>query len=245
MRAVSSNVSSTLFALEDDDIILGWFKQLKAICEEIELPMSVMQLNRAETQLRTKENSSQDLLLLINSLTNVIDDELSVRLCMIIPSQKANYYEKLNLFGNAVSDNFPSAGFDIEESGKCLATSRNTACVMHLQRVVERGLKGFGNYLGIMVSIKSAQPSWQNVLDLTAKEIKDRTIAKTWISSDEQMYSEGIQSFLVAVKNAWRNPSMHADQKYTEEIAEDIFNAVKGFMRHLAEHLDESGNYAP
>ncbi|MDQ3714089.1 MAG: hypothetical protein M3388_17990 [Acidobacteriota bacterium] len=190
--------------------------------------------------------SATDFNPLLGNLIQIITDDLSRAFLMSIPQRKAvDYYEKSNLFGDVVFNNFPLATFDIEESGKCFATARFTACVMHLQRVVEIGLKGFGNYLGVMVAIKTAQPSWHTVLGVTAKEIKNRTDAKTWASTDEQMYAEGIQAFLVAVKIAWRNSSMHAGIKYTEEETEDIFNAVKGFMRHLAQHLDESGNFTP
>jgi len=38
---------------------------------------------------------------------------------------------------------------------------------------------------------------------------------------------------------------MHVDKKYTEEEAEDIFSSVKGLMRHLAKHLDETGTFTP
>jgi hypothetical protein len=38
---------------------------------------------------------------------------------------------------------------------------------------------------------------------------------------------------------------MHADKVYDSERAEDIYNSVRGFMRHLAEHLDEAGNFTP
>jgi hypothetical protein len=47
------------------------------------------------------------------------------------------------------------------------------------------------------------------------------------------------------VKNAWRNPSANAVAMYDAERAEDIFNMTKSFMRHLAGHLDEAGNFTP
>ena len=218
---------------------------MKDICEEIGLDFSAKHVEKVKKQLLSDRTSLKDFMQLLNELESRISDELSNLSVMLITRKKADYYEQASLFGNGVFNRFPMANFDIEEAGKCFATVRHTACVMHLQRVLEIGLKGFGNYLNAMASIKSAQPSWQNVLEVTAKEIKNRTSTKTWTSSSEQMYAEGIQAFLVAVKTAWRNPSMHADAKYTEEVAEDIFNSVKGFMRHLAKHLDEKGDFTP
>src|SRR5690606_10712294 len=36
-----------------------------------------------------------------------------------------------------VVQKFSNAEYDLEESGKCLATARNTACVFHLMRALE------------------------------------------------------------------------------------------------------------
>jgi hypothetical protein len=65
-----------------------------------------------------------------------------------------------------------------------------------------------------------------------------------WLSHQKSFF-ENIHADLSSVKNAWRNPSMHADKVYDPERAEDIYNAVRGLMRHLAEHLDESGTFMP
>lgn len=42
----------------------------------------------------------------------------------------------VNLFGENVSKNFPSANKDIKEAGNCLALNLNSAAVFHLMRVV-------------------------------------------------------------------------------------------------------------
>ncbi|MGB9121887.1 MAG: hypothetical protein WCE73_14790, partial [Candidatus Angelobacter sp.] len=55
---------------------------------------------------------------------------------------------------------------------------------------------------------------------------------------DEQFFSESA-SQIGHVKNAWRNPTMHIDRRYNEEVSLDIFNAVKALMRHLATRLKE------
>jgi hypothetical protein len=64
-------------------------------------------------------------------------------------------------------------------------------------------------------------------------------------TGQQKAFFENIHADLSSVKNAWRNPSMHADKVYDSERAEDIYNSVRGFMRHLAEHLDEAGNFTP
>jgi hypothetical protein len=74
-------------------------------------------------------------------LKTVIDLELESILCLRIAPEKVKFYQETKGFGENVANRFPSAAFDIEEAGKCYACNRNTACVMHLARAVEVGLK--------------------------------------------------------------------------------------------------------
>lgn len=57
-----------------------------------------------------------------------------------------------------------------------------------------------------------------------------------------ERYLSAIYASLDAVKNPWRNDTMHPAAKYTDDEAEHIFVAVKGFMMKLASRCDESGD---
>jgi len=241
-----SNPNETLKPLVDDPLLVE-FENLRTICQELGLDLSIKSIDRIIGKFSNQEVPAPDVEMLLGNLIERIEDELSSVYVMTLSKKKAeDYYEKTNLFGDVVSSNFSSANFDIEEAGKCFATARYTACVMHLQRVMEIALKAYGVLLGI--ASLSSQPAWGEVLRLTGSGIKERNDKqnpKVWISTEEQRFCEGLQPLLFSVKNSWRNPSMHADKKYTEEEAEDIFNAVKGFMRHIAKHLDELANFTP
>lgn len=50
-----------------------------------------------------------------------------------------------------------------------------------------------------------------------------------------------VHAYLSSVKDAWRNSTMHVENKYTEEEAEAIFNSVKGFIVFIASMFDEDG----
>lgn len=239
------SAKSGLPQFQKTSVVLQNLDELKSICEEIGLEFSVRHIEKFKKQTFSEQTSFEAAKNLLDELESRIKDELSNLSIMVISRKRAEHYEQSNLFGEMVFAKFSSANFDIEEAGKCFALARYTACVMHLQRVLEIGLKSYGKFL--VVTIATAQPSWQNVLDRTGKEIKERNdksfTTKKWNSDDEKEFCEGVQSFLVAVKTAWRNPSMHAEAKYTEEEAKEIFDAVKAFMRNLAEHLNENGKF--
>lgn len=50
-----------------------------------------------------------------------------------------------------------------------------------------------------------------------------------------------VHGSLDAVRQAWRNSTMHVGRKYTEEEAEHLFMIVKGFMLTLCRRLDQNG----
>jgi hypothetical protein len=54
------------------------------------------------------------------------------------------------------------------------------------------------------------------------------------------LFSE-VYASLDAVRVAWRNTTMHVENKYTDDEAEHIFIAVRGFLKKLSSRMDETG----
>jgi len=167
-----------------------------------------------------------------------ITDECKNRLFMHIPRSKVPYYrEPSKVFGKEISDKFYPALYDIEEAGKCYAAGRDTACVFHLMRIMEAGLRYLCSEaasFGISMPDPDSNRNWSGWLDPLEKEFrKDRKLKTPDWNALEPTYAQ-VTSHIRTVSTAWRNPTMHVGAKYTVEEAEDIFNAVRGFMRHLA-----------
>lgn len=151
-----------------------------------------------------------------------------------IPVEKlALYKAKEPLFGMQVDVAFPSAKEDVEEAGKCRALSRNTACVFHLMRCAEVALKALAAAVGV-----APQNDWGSYIREIDKELKGRLTLSGKRSSDEEFYANASAMF-DNVKRAWRNTTMHIDKTYTDERAEEIFNATKSLMRHLSDRVKE------
>lgn len=224
---------------------------LLAICSELELTSAVRQIKRMQLGAASAGYSWRSYDSDLRQLHIRIQEELADCWFMAIPTAKANdYFRKAALFDSltaSVSVSFPSASYDIEHAGTCLAVGQYTACVMHLSRVLEVAVKAYGNLL--TVAFASAQPSWGDVLTRTNTAIKERNDKKnllvTWNSTDEREFCMEAQNTLNHVKTAWRNPSMHAGKKYDGDEAEEILGFVRAFMRHLSQHLDENGNFTP
>jgi hypothetical protein len=182
----------------------------------------------------------KDLVTLLKELQGRIVDETDGVIFLTIDPSNNAYYLTPNLFGERVAESFPSAIVDIEEAGKCLALGRNTASVFHLMRALEAGLRALGTSLGDPSLDANANPTWDRILKRGDAEFQKSAANRSpeWQSKGE-FFSDAIAN-LRAVKTAWRNPTMHVIGVYDPEKALDVFNAVKGFMRHLAAELHES-----
>lgn len=170
-------------------------------------------------------------------IANRIKDELGSRLMLVIPTENAAQYEQLEPpFGKDFAGKFPSAQYDLAEAGKCLALSRSTAAVFHLMRVIEVGLAAVHGCLGISVPLIGNDRNWGNILTRIRDNISAR--GNKWSEKDE---FQELYALLTAVKDAWRNATMHIENKYTDEEAKQIFDLAKGFMMKLSARMDEGG----
>ena len=180
-------------------------------------------------RLKSKEERHS----LATELRQTIYGEMEDHLFLWIPADRSEFYtQPLPLFGETVAHRFPAADFDIEETGKCFATGRFTACVLHAMRVLELGLRSLAKVLKVQFEEKD----WAKVLNEMRGEWNRReqlpNKPAAW-KRDRQFYSEAFVEFRY-LKDAWRNYAMHAKERYDEERAESILLHVKSFMIHLA-----------
>jgi hypothetical protein len=169
----------------------------------------------------------------LSQATSRIPDDLMGQVLLALDPRRLHLYDQPKIFGDGVFDAFPSANEDISEAGTCLALDRGTATVMHLMRVLEAGLA----VLALAVGVKK-QNNWGSYLREIDKELAAKAKSAGARSADEQFYAEAAVS-MDSMRRAWRNPTMHPDKSYSVERAEEIMNAVRAFMKHLATKLHE------
>jgi hypothetical protein len=217
--------------------VLGGLEKIRAHCQAIGLTLSLKSADRLIENVRANK-PAKELAQDWRELSGRIRDEIADNLFLFIPKSHVAYYQAEQLFGLSVEEAFPSISPEISEAGKCLALHRNTACVCHLMRVLESGLRALAKQLKVAFDNKP----WNSVIEVAEKRLKTvregKRKPKNW-KQDERFYSEAIAHFRF-IKDAWRNYSMHLYQRYDEEQAESVFNHTKAFMRHLASKLKES-----
>jgi hypothetical protein len=218
----------------DKNDLITFCEQSKVKCEEMELTSGADQIARIVEKVNTGRTTWGDFLSLTSELNNRIHDELKRRLLFCISPKDAELYSNKKPFGDKVNDSFHHARTDIEESAKCFALGRWTACVFHLNRVVELGLK----VLAVEMGLPFDRNSWEAHLKDIERELEKRQKAGGPRSPDEIFYST-TATHISRMKVAWRNPTSHVGTFYDEEISKDIFDAVRCFMKHISERLSD------
>jgi len=252
---ISSSLTSLEHALTDDAghpviptpefclIISERLRRTRPECLAIGLTFSVRQLDRV---LQILEETDMAVIVQANlsgsilALSTRIQDELQELLFMRLTKEREPYYsDPRKQFGKPTLEKFPSIVSDVESAGECYATGNPTACVFHLMRVMERGLHALGKSLNDPSLDPKQNPNWQKILgrctDELSKPLRDRS--DLW-RADELFFSQA-SAHLMAVKDAWRNPTMHVEQNYDDDQALAVFNAVRGFMSSLSIKLSE------
>lgn len=178
----------------------------------------------------------------IDDLRRRLLDQAELVACLSLSPKERDLYEpKSPLFGSLFEARFATGGaFEVEEAAKCLALGRSTASVFHLMRAMEMGVYAVSRCLGIS-DPKPADRSWGKVLEKVRAGIDAKwpTVASR-ATGDGEVF-ELLHASLDAVKNPWRNATMHPANKYTSEEADHVFAAVRGFMMKLAARCDENG----
>jgi hypothetical protein len=188
----------------------------------------------------TREDALKiDIAAELGILKKRVDDELKGRQFLALEPSKTRYYGQRHQFGERVSDNFHSANRDIEEAGNCFALDRYTACVFHLMRVMEVALRVTADTLNDPSINPKTNPSWDSILKKFRQQLEKPSSLRADEWKTDEVFFSGVAATLMAVKDAWRNPTMHVDSNYDEERALDILNAVGAFMRHVAEKLHD------
>jgi hypothetical protein len=209
-------------------------KHSKAIGLSISEATATDLLNEVSEQ--QKIINYQSVVTQLKCLRKIIEIEMKDKAFFYISPERGRFWPKYDqpLFGTEVTQAFPSADFEIHQAGVCLAIGLGTASVFHQMRVLERGLMVLGSTFSVLVEHRN----WEQVIQDIEKKIRGMHDDPAWKSLPDwkekrESYAQ-IASHFGVLKDAWRNYTMHARGKYTEDEAEMVFLNVRDFMQKLA-----------
>lgn len=205
-------------------------------CREVGLNSSVRAAERLISTYEVEIFNKEDLESQYRELRRIMQGELEDHAFLRVePAHRMFYENPLEEWRDAVG-RFPSAQRDLEEASKCLALDRPTACVFHLMRAMGPALTAIAEVL----EIRKHFPTWSAFLIAFRSAYTVRFSGKTAADADALAFYSGVEAHLTSVKDAWRNPTMHAVEiSYSESEALDIYRSVGAFLRKIAMRLSE------
>jgi hypothetical protein len=136
---------------------------------------------------------------------------------------------------------FPSAAFEVEEAAKCIALGRYTASVFHGMRMMEVGIRALSKRLGVPDPTRPAEKNWNIILKTIKEKIDELWPPNTRLAGSEGTAFEELYANLDAVRNPWRNATMHVETIYAPHEALHIIRCAAFFLRRLSKLTDENG----
>lgn len=176
----------------------------------------------------------------LEELRKAITNDLFDRLFVIIPSPQDAYYEQEELFGRDVATRFPEANKEITAAGNCYATGNDTACIFHLMRAAEHGLRKLAIKLNVSFPQKPQKDiefrMWSEVIGEVIKAINAKPNAKNPSEAEELQILNQAADQIQFFKDAWRDVVMHSREPrpYNEHDAMSAITSVKAFMKLIA-----------
>lgn len=185
------------------------------------------------------------LALSLQDIESRFADHLEFIKLFVIPEERAGLFEGAEiLLKPQTASLYASVWFDCEEAAKCLCLGRSTASVFHAMRMLEIAIGALAKRLQIPDPSK-ADRSWGNMLNAIKAKMDTLHPPKKRTSGCEGSGLEQIYVSLDAVKNPWRNGTMHVESVYTEEEARHILVCTSHLLDKMALIFDENGDDAP
>ena len=173
----------------------------------------------------------------VAALREAVEDDLRTHVFLPISPKLAGYCDQEMLFGESVFTSFHSAAQDITDAGNCLAVGLGTACVFHLMRALERGLRALVADIGLPYTTEA----WGRIIEKIEASITELQKPENKHAPNRhklQFYSECAIEFRY-FKEAWRNHAVHERINYSDKEAMIILEHVRNFMRRLSLNLSE------
>jgi hypothetical protein len=230
----------------DAKILSAHLQQLKKSLDVLGTAVTAVTCEEALEIMRVKKSrdkfNAKSLTSYMTHISGTLRRELSLINVFVLEKDKTEYFDPPEcLFGKTFETKFPLAVFEVDEAAKCFALSRDTAAVFHLMRAMEICIRATARCLGIPDPTAPRERNWGDILKKIKDSIDGKNVAKPWTNSEDREFFESAYVSLDAVRVAWRNTTMHVENKYASEEAEHIFVAVRGFCKTLSSRLDENG----
>ena len=227
--------------------LVGYAEELIASIQQLYANVAHVAAVRLRDELQSNPSFRwQQLREAVADIESRLRDELGmVKLFVLHQGQSIYLAPGADLMGQQVADRIPSVLFETEEAARCLALGRSTASAFHSMRALEVGIRALAKFLEIPDPTKPAERNWGTVLRTISERIDEKYPNTARLPGSEGAEVEALYATLDAVKNPWRNATMHTENVYQPHEADHILKCVNFFILKLSALCNEDGEKIP
>ncbi|SRR6266571_2641879 len=219
-------------------------ERIEARLQQIDMTHSAVLVHEILLSVKGGNSKWKEVGTSLGCTLTVCRSEMSSIFAGYIPAERARFWGQEKPFGELVYTNFESARADITAAGNCYAIEQWDACIFHMMRVAEKGLRILARERGIR-KLRNAPIEWADwqtivsALEDAAKKIKDKWSKGAKKDKALEFYRGAIGE-IYAFKDAYRNYVMHARSDNDLHKAATAYHRVGEFMQRLAAYLSEN-----
>ena len=233
----NSPTSERLIELRTESI--GILQRLSELAERMSLMESVRYIERMHIADYTDAKRTSWIL---ESCIKIIENEADQRLCYIVQKNKSDFLQEEGQRWLPIGEEFPSINSEAKSALFCYVVSENTACIFHLMRIAEIGLRALARERRVKIPKKPLDwTEWQEILTHLGKKVDEIAKKKRGPAKDAAlMFYQGALGEFSAFKDTYRNMVMHVRKSYDEHEAASALLHVREFMGRLGAKLGEN-----
>lgn len=209
-----------------------------------ELSGSLDRLDRIVAYTADPSCHIDDLADQINTLMEVLEDELTRKIILYIPHDDMKFYANPEKWFPETLISFPSATDDIKEACKCYALERYGGCVYHSMAVLQVGLYALAGDVSISLKYPVELATWGDIIRKIEEKIApyaDLPRSDSLRERYDNLYAE-VASHFRYLKDGWRDHVAHMREIYGQGKAYTALTHVRDLMESLSTRLhEESG----
>lgn len=219
-------------------------QQLLQTASRLEMHGAQARLKRI-LELLKNSPSWADLAAQMQVLREAFEDDSYDAYVYVYPPSKVAPLVKSGDEWGVVFKAFPSVSAEVESGLDCYALGHNTACIFHMCRVTEVGLRAIGSERGV-ATVRRGVPiewaTWGQVFQAIEPAIVDiRKNRPNGPRKDEALaFYDTVLSDLRAIQSLFRDQTMHLRERYDEGEAQGAIFRARELMTKLANKINES-----
>lgn len=169
------------------------------------------------------------------AIENSLKMELGARLMLQVSPEYERYLLRPLRDWVNLRDAFPDTANDVGHAGACYALEQPSACVFHLMRAAEHGVRALHTSLGLTKDIEKC--TWGDILTPCENELRKVPADRVADWRDHDAFFREVVLNLRALQKTVRDPTMHVQKVYEMDEALAIYNATRAFMLQAAQIL--------